>query len=296
MQLLSHDVVLPTMGTPFKLTPLGCLHVDDDGFDEELYFETVEGILAEDHHYAVGVGDYTSLARTHYRKYLRAYMDDEDSQSRGLDPLVRDITKQFMKKYLWPLRKRLWGLAEGNHHWTFDDGITSTQLMCQWLEVPYLGVGSVHRIRVHPKNRPTDTYTLTMLVHHGDWGGGAMTTGGDLNSAEKRGQGWDVDICVFAHTHRKHGWTIPVMSPTHKGRFEIVERPRAYIRAGSFTKGYLPQCVTYVERKLLPANSLGAVTLKVQYYQSMDPTRTRQSRGETSQGITNYRPKFRVEH
>ena len=83
MKLIDQRVTLPTMSTPFAITPLGCIHADDDGFDEDLYFETVERIRSEPFHYTLGVGDYTSLARSHYRDFLKAYVSDPDSQKNG---------------------------------------------------------------------------------------------------------------------------------------------------------------------------------------------------------------------
>jgi hypothetical protein len=57
--------------------------------------------------------------------------------------------------------------------------------------------------------------------------------------------------------------------------------------------------VTYVERKLLTANSLGAVTLRMQYRQSHDPKRYAQVKGKPRAhggAPGNYRVRFTLEH
>lgn len=280
MKLLDHQVILPTWGTPWALTPLGCWHVDQDdgdGCDQDLLQEHLDRIRTEPLHYWVGLGDYFSLARTHYRDYLAAYRGDPDSRA-PLDKWAREECRRFYHKWLKPVESRCWGLAEGNHTWEFPDGTTSTQYLCQLANVPYLEKGSVHRIAIHHRNylqgdRSGGTVTLKMLVHHGDWSGGASTTGGDLNAAENRGSAWDVDIVVFAHTHRKHGWTVPVLTIPSKGALDLVERPRVFIRAGAFQKGYSTKCITYPERKLMKPTSLGAVTLRVGFKQEYDAAR-----------------------
>ena len=305
MKLQDIQVILPTWGTPWALTPLGCWHVDEDGCDEDLLQETLDRIRREPLHYWVGLGDYFSLARTHYRDFLKTYTSDSDSR-KPFDKWAREECRRFYHKWLKPVQHKCWGLAEGNHRWDFPDGTTSTQYLCQLANVPYLEKGSLHRIAVHHKNYLKDgktggTVTLKMLVHHGDWSAGSGTTGGDINSAQSRANAWDVDIAIFAHTHRKHGWTVPVLTVPAKGALELVERPRVYIRAGSFMKGYLRGCSTYAEAKLLPPTALGAVTLRVGFKQDYSPVRYAKKRERQPQekalggAATAYRVRYRLE-
>ena len=278
------------------LIGFGCLHADDPGFNEDLWLECVETIQKTPLCWAFGLGDYSTLARSHYRNYVRAYSQDEDSQ-REIDALVKDQMRDFYKKYFKPLKGKLLGLAEGNHRWEFLNGTTSTQFLCELAEIPYWGFTSLHRLQfVHQLG--SGIYVLKMLAHHGDWSAGGITPGGDLNSLERRAEGWDTDITWVAHTHRKMAYVSPVMTIPETGTLRIIERPRVYIRAGCFVRGYVPGCVTYAERKLLKPTELGWVTLKVQFYQPRDPEKTARLKAEgksdrSAAGAVRYR--FKVE-
>ena len=261
MKLLEHVVTIPTFTTPLTIIPIGCVHADDEGFDEDLFQATIHRIATTPHCYTVGLGDYRSFARTTYRKHIRSYQADEDSQ-RDIDNLVRQQVEDFHKKYLKAITPKLWGLAEGNHYWQFLDGTTDTQYLCQLAKVPYLEKGSFHRLRVSVAGQPR---VLKMLIHHGDWSGGAQTTGGDINAAESRTHAWDADIAIFGHTHRKAASIQPIMTLPDTGQLTLVERPKATIRAGCFTKGYVQGCITYAERKLMKPTALGTVVLRVEW-------------------------------
>lgn len=258
MKLLTHTVSLPSTSDEWTLIPFGCVHEDDPGHNAELWASCVEFVNKTPHCSALGLGDYFTLARTTYMKHIRGYQADEDSQ-RDLDAMIRERAEKFYRQHLKPMAGKLMGLAEGNHGWTFLDGTTDTQLLCRLAKVPYLEKGSLHRVSF---KAAAHSRLLKILVHHGDWSGGAMTTGGDLNALESRASGWDVDVTIAGHTHRKHGWTVPVLTCTEQGPPQLIERDRVYIRAGCFMRGYTPGCVTYAERKLLKPTALGWVTLK----------------------------------
>jgi|SRR3990167_279646 len=275
MDLFHHRIVLPTNHQTVTIIPFACIHADEDGHHEELWEECVKTIERTPLCLGIGMGDYLTLARSHYRNHIRAYRNDEDSQKQ-LDRLVKDRLEDFNRKYLRRIKHKLIGLAEGNHRWEFLNGTTSTQYLCELAEVPYLGFASGHRLQfVHRSGHPLQV--LKMIVHHGDWSGGGMTTGGDINSLERRAEGWNADIVIAAHTHRKWGIPVPIMDFPAKGELKVVERPRAYIRAGCFVRGYVPGCVTYAERKLMKPTALGWVTLRIQFLQPYDPRKYRQS-------------------
>ena len=287
MKLLEHVIPLPTIASTVTIVPFGCVHADDPGFDADLFEECLDTIVRTPHCYAVGLGDYHTLARTTYRKHLASYRADEDSQ-RQLDTLAETQTRQFYRQYLQRIPAgKLLGLAEGNHYWSFIDGTTDTQLLCRLAKVPYLEKGSLHRL-VFRHRSGHGIRVLTMLVHHGDWGGTASTTGGDINSMEGRGRGWDVDLVVFGHTHRKAAYAVPVLGMPLTGRLQIKERPRAYVRAGCFTKGYVERCITYVERRLMPPTALGWVTIQIEFFQKYSAearARAKARRGPLTGGV-----------
>ena len=283
MKLLEHRIVLPSHTGTVTLIPFGCVHVDEDRFEECL-----TAIATTPHCYAIGLGDYKSFARTHYRNHIRAYRADEDSQ-RDMDNLVEAEAHKFYTKYLKRIQGKLWGLAEGNHHWQFQNGTTDTQLLCKLAGVPYLEKGSLHRLAViRPDGRSIKSFKI--LVHHGDWGGGAQTIGGDVNSLVARGgAAWDVDVVIAGHTHRKFGYAEPILTLSDHGALKVVERPKAFIRAGCFTKGYLEGCVTYAERRLMKPTTLGYVTLRIEFFRRFDKAKylAKRQRGKSADAARN---------
>ncbi len=301
MQIFDHRIVVPTASTPWNLIPFGCVHEDDAGHHAELWAECREAILKTPQTWAIGLGDYFTFARRTYRAHITSYKADDNSQ-RELDQMCRERAAEFYKTSLRPIKDRLLGLAEGNHHWQFMDGTTDTQFLCQLAKVPYLGKASGHNLHVGTGHNASMT-VLQMLVHHGDWSSGAMTIGGDLNSVERKAGAWDADIYLFAHTHRKVAWKDPVYGwpKTLRGRgtIQVQERSRVYVRAGCFVRGYVPTCITYAEQKLLRPTDLGWVTVTTELHQGYSAEKHRLMRAEgrtpnTFSRHTGFRPKFSV--
>src|SRR3990167_2677161 len=172
------------------------------------------------------------------------------------------------------------GLAEGNHMYEFSTGGTDTQYMCERLEVPYLSKPAFVRLQFRERSHHKVYATLKMLVHHGDWSGGYTRAGGDVNSAEMKALGFDFDIYVFSHTHRKWAMQIPNLTIPIRGALRTVERPRVFIRTGCFVRGFPDRCATaetqvresgrYASKKLLNPTAIGYVRLVTSFHRRVD--------------------------
>src|SRR5262245_7401183 len=131
MQLVERRIVLPTRHQTIQLIPLGCVHADTEGFDRKLFADAIDRIEKDPMTWAIGCGDYFDLARTALRRTIRVYakeQGDEGSQ-RIFDKDVAKRTADFHARYYRRIQSRLLGLAEGNHHWEFEDGTTDTQML-----------------------------------------------------------------------------------------------------------------------------------------------------------------------
>lgn len=222
----------------------------------------------------IGVTGNSNLLRTTARKHMKSYTADEDSW-RDFDHMVRDKAKDFVKRWLMPIKHKLVGLAEGNHFFEFSQGGTDTQYMCQLLDVPYLDKPAFIRLKVGGKERRKEDDTIKtfrILIHHGDWSGGYSRSGGDINSIENKVMGFDFDIYIFSHTHRKLATVLPSLTIPTYGDLRVVERPRVFLRTGTFMRGYTEKCEgRYAEKKLLPPTDLGYVKLTIKFNQNYDP-------------------------
>lgn len=262
MRILEETIVLPSWAQEFRLIPFGCVHADTEGFSESLWRECVTDI-AKPHTYAIGAGDYLDAVRTHARVAINEYRArGEDDMSP--DRWARRDYEEFYRKWLKPIRDKILFIAKGNHLWEFSHGGTSDNLLAELCGCAYGDKPTFLRLKIKVHDRVVKTFKI--LVHHeGGGGGGYARHGTDLNAAEtKLHQFGAFDIVIFSHTHRKWGLLIPDLDLPERGELRLVERTRALIRTGCFTRSYGPNCLShYAHKKLLPPTELGYVTLKM---------------------------------
>lgn len=225
------------------------------------------------------MGDYVDFCRTTFRAYIKSYQADESSVKQ-LNSIAYGIEDDLYRRYLKRIEKKCLGLIEGNHTWICDKGISTGQRLASKMGCPYcFDMGGVNL--VVEDGREKGIQTLRILVHHGDFGGSAITPGGDLNSMVKRGSSWLVDVNLFAHTHKKMAYKEPLMTWGLRGRHEIQEIPHAYIRTGGFLRGYreCDERGRYAEKKMLKPNELGHVTIKLRFAQTYSAALAQERRG-----------------
>lgn len=302
MKFLHKTIQLAYPTQPLTLIPFGCVHHDEPGFRESLFRQCLQEIMETPQCYAIGLGDYSSFVRATARKHLKSYTADEDAW-RELDSMVKTNAIAFYRDYLEPLAKKgkLIGLAEGNHYYTFQNSTTDTQFLCELAKVPYLDKPCFLRLKVVMKGGHAKVFKV--LIHHGDWSGGYARIGGDMNSLEMRGLGFDCDIFIASHTHRLFAVHVPVLTIPSSGTLRPIERPKVFIRSGCFIAGYDAQCSNYVQRRLLPPTALGYARLEIKFYQEYDKERANEARKksrhpETWRGARcgNIKYKFRVQY
>ena len=270
MKLLDVPIVLPASGPKeFRIIPLGCLHADDPGHRKHLWDECRRQLL-KPHTYMIGAGDYRDLLRTTAMNYLKGYNQDKISR-KNLDDLVRESTIDFYHDYFKGLEAKILGLGRGNHLFEYSDGTNDNQQLCQLLHVPYLDNPSFLRLNVQSPAGQT-IKVLRVLLHHGNWSGGTSRIGGSVNAMENKAMGFDFDIYIFSHDHRKYAVHIPSLTIPTRGELEVIERPRCFIRTGCFVAGYDKKCGdgNYVQDKLMHPSDLGYVTLTVKLYKEYD--------------------------
>lgn len=247
--------------------PLCCAHWPEG--DKGLLTEWVEQVEADPNAFTLLLGDQFDYARTHYRKHLKKYIEDSNSQV-AIDKMHRKEV-EALARVLEPVRKKIVGVLQGNHYHQFATGLTNDQLLCELLEVPFLGSAAFFRLEFH-EPRSTKT-SLTVFAHHTGGCKGSRTQSGDVSALEKMEKGWDADIYVAGHTHRRYSWKQPKLTLTTKGVPVVRERTRVYLRAGALLHGYdetpcsakEPYLPSYAEQDALPPTDLGWVTCKITF-------------------------------
>ncbi len=287
MKLVQHTLQMKSFSVPVTIIPFGCIHADDPGFREDLWAQCVKEIMETENCIGIGMGDYKNWVRGTARKHLRSYTADEDSW-KELDRMVRGEVERFVFKGLKPMAKagKLVGLSEGNHYHQFIDGTTDTQYMCQLLEVPYLDKPAFLRLNIKRADGK-GVRVFKILLHHGDWSGGYTRVGGDVNAAEMKALGFDFDIYFYGHTHRLWGIHMPSLTIPTRGELQVIERPRAFMRCGSFVAGYVPECANYVQKKLLPPTHVGYGRVSIHFYREYDAAKSAR-KAKTKKGSSSF--------
>ena len=261
MKLIEHRICVPTHHTPVSLFPFACVHKDNEGHCPDKWRGFLKEVKETKYAVALGLGDYYDWLRTHAREFLKSYNQDKNSFN-YLHNDRRKAANDFAKE-LEPIADKLALLSLGNHHHEFGDGSNDVMEMCRALNVPYGGKGGFLRLLIHRPDRPAHI-TLNILYHHGEKIGGGATLGGDINAMVKKAEGWDFDILCVSHNHKKHGVPASIVGVPKRGEMQLVEKPKAFIRAGCFMRGYVKDCVTYAEEAgLMNPTAIGHVRLDI---------------------------------
>lgn len=194
----------------------------------------------------LGMGDYTEAYSTSEREIVRHLHEsnartDKVRMAEMCDDLYEKI--EFMKG-------RCIGLIEGNHFgYVGSGGQTTTEYLCNRLEAPYLGTCSHIKLRIDYHGSET---TVAILVHHGK--GAGSTPGGSLNAVAKFGDVMECDIAIMGDDHHLGFWMDAKLDRKDK---EVLQKPIAYIRSGSFLKGYEHGEASYIVDRAGRPRSLG---------------------------------------
>lgn len=252
----------------YQFIPLCCAHYPIG--DMDLLKAWVEQIRTNPKAFTILCGDQFDFARTHYRKHVRKYGEDGNSQV-AIDAMHKKEVEAFAKMLL-PIKDKIVGLISGNHKWEFASGLTNDQLLCELVGIPFLGAMAFFRVEFREKRGKQKT-SLSIFAHHHGGCKGSGSHGGDATSLEKIQKGFEADIYVAGHTHRRHSFKQPKLALPTRGIPVPRERTKVYIRAGALLKGYEPDapsakeayCPSYAEEAALAPTDLGTVTCKISF-------------------------------
>jgi hypothetical protein len=178
-------------------------------------------------------------ARTHFRKHMKAYQEDGNSQAILDKWMLKDVKE--LAKILRPIKDRIIGVVRGNHYWLDLNGVNSEQHLAEELGIPYLGAMAFIRVDFREdEGRGTLRQSVTIWGHHHGGTRGSGATGGDVTSMERISHGFDADIYAVGHTHRAIATKLPRLTLSGGPDPKVVEHQRVFVRAGAFLKGFKP--------------------------------------------------------
>ncbi len=180
---------------------------------------------------------------------------------------------------LTPIHHLIDTVVCGNHTYRFQEqgtgklvGKTTSEVLAERLNVPFLGVCGVHVYELHPPGS-TGTFPFKILMHHGF--GAAQTKPASIRQMlSLRERFPNMDLYIMGHNHVKITTTtegIDVRRDHRNNKWRMVERQQAFVRSGSFLKGYVEGEVvaagqgSYVEEHCYAPAGLGVTTCNLRW-------------------------------
>jgi hypothetical protein len=237
------------------LVPFGDIHYGAPLCAEDKYRQFMDWGKGNPNVYYLGMGDYTDLASASERERLKSGLHDSTVDT------LEAMYMSLLEKYALTLehtRGKLIGLLEGNHHYRFMDGSTSTNRLCSMLDTTFLGCTSF--IRVVLKCGGAET-KLDIFANHGQ-GGSARLAGGSINRVQYMAEMADADIYLMGHDHKRG--VLPdtrLLLKDNKGALTVQERQVMYARTGSFLKCYVSGKGSYIVDTCKKPADLGGIKI-----------------------------------
>ncbi len=159
-----HEIGCP-IGKEIELNPFGDIHRFEPLCHEEKWLEWCAKERKKKNAHYIGMGDYDGIFSASERRAM-AEANLHDASYQGLDADAERRVRMLCDEISF-MKGKLVGLIEGNHHYTFQTGVTSTQMMCQILGCRYLGTSSFIRLVLIQKECHRHSMALDIWAHHG---------------------------------------------------------------------------------------------------------------------------------
>ena len=245
--------------------PIGDAQVGVEAADLKRLKSHMEWGFHTKHAMFLGMGDYVDMASPSNRRTLKA-AGLYDTVTEALQAKAKEDIKTFLQSTLYT--KDAWlGLLQGHHYMDMADGSTSDTQIAEALRAPFLGDAALVRI-IFDKHKDVDGLPVKADIwcHHGR--GGGVGAAAPISLREKTARGFDADIYLMGHQHKKVATPIDELFYSRDGR--MLHRTKLLACTGSFLKGYLDNSMsegraggTYVEKGMMTPVSLGGIVIEM---------------------------------
>jgi hypothetical protein len=218
---------------------------------------------AQDDAWYFCMGDTHDFASTsEKKKIMGSYLHEETMQK--FDLIVEKDVRSFCQE-IKHMKGRLLGFIEGNHHWVYQSGKTSTEDLAERMDAPYLGWLTHYTLSVNFEKSRGYNMPIHIVACHGRSGG--KTYGITVNQVADLKMIFPVaDIMIMGHDHQRWADSISVLIPTNAGHgWQIKQKEQLLCRSGSFKKSYEPGKAGYEANRLLKPANLGALKVIISF-------------------------------
>jgi len=250
MQVLKHIIPYQKQSESFYIAFIGDTHIGHRTVD----WPTLKRVLnwiRENKAFWIGMGDWAHAIAPHPNE--RRFDLDE------LDPQFLTPEQQYKKVYelLEPIRRQGLMILTGNH----DDVLRRrhyhdfVDALAYKLGVAYAGYDGFLRL-VFKRGRHRQR--LDIYAHHGFYGGRTKT--GKINRLTDMANLFEADVYAMGHVHEiDHTTNVRLYVDS---RLHVQEKVQHFLVTGGFIRGYVPNCHTYIERRMLRPTRLGSIALR----------------------------------
>lgn len=247
-------------GEPHHLTVYSDLHSDSASANHKLIKEHMDRRADMQNAHFVGIGDIGNYVMP--RDLRRFKASEPRKELQGIDDYIDkavDLQIEELGAYPWRM------LGMGNHcQSVLDHHLTNPMArLCRKLGVRFGGFSGFLRIRFR-RRTPTKKVAvvgnvLTILYHHGAWGGRVIKGFGGARDYARHFEGWDV-FC-YGHNHQLTVHHEPMIGLDQNGN--ITKRSVYYCNTGTFLESYEHGRTTYGEVRGYPPVVLSAPLIRV---------------------------------
>jgi hypothetical protein len=199
-----YEVEYNSTTKPHYLHPFGDVHFKNPQHHVELWREWLDWARAKERSMFIGMGDYVEWFSDSERRGVESINLHQSSKA-TMDDFAKDMCDEFYKQISF-MKGKMLGMLEGNHFYMFQNGMTSTQYLCQKLGCKYLGATGFIRLKFQYENGRKGS-KVDIFVHHGK--GASRLVGGSLSTVQQMAECAEADIyCVDDETEilTEHGW------------------------------------------------------------------------------------------
>ena len=252
------EVLFENFNEVHYLLPFGDIHRDSPNCDVPLWKEYCKWGAQKPRTTFIGMGDYFDAYSGSERAGLAAIKLHESSMQ-NMDDFMRSKVETFAKEISF-MEGKLLGLMEGNHHYEFSNGTTSTQYLCELLKCKYLACVALCRI-IFRQSKGHRSSAVDIFAYHGK--GASRLIGGSLNTVQQMAEVCDANIYLMGHDHKKGAGMASKLAWSDGKISNIKEKKLFFARTGSFLQGYVENKPSFVVEKMLNPTDLGTVKIEL---------------------------------
>jgi len=240
----------------FYVVPIGDVHLGNKGCEIQRLKEMVEWIRTKENCYWIGMGDYIDCIN-----YTDKRFDPDTIQAKYLTELSNCVPMQIgdFMEIVRPIIDKCLGFHRGNHEEKIRLQYHYDVMYELWKEFgkPLLEDSNVMVLDFVMPNKHVDR--VKIFSTHGCCGG--RKGGNKINWLEDLIGYIEADIYLIAHSHIKESEIKTQLYVDRMGR--VKQRKKVLGVTGSFLRGYMQGCSSYIEKAMLPPTDLGVIRITI---------------------------------